>query len=324
MSKNLESYLEEISYYLSGREEREEILSEIRSHILEKSNEDGPANEASMEKVIAAFGKPRQVAEKYLDGQPLIASVFRRHLFRYTSLLFGVHLVFIALAAIFNRSFIVFPFLFVPRLGFIEAVLYLPAAFLSDFGIVALVLYFITRSNKEIRLPWPKFGLDLDEVKPAETKALAARIATLIGAGIMLVLTGFGIHLFLKFNNVIFITANFKNFRPLLLARPGQLISLAILVMMAAGTISLFIKAFSASRRLACWVDAIADAIALVMIGLAFRLPFSFLSASDLPPRSLTWMHTSLTVTLLIVALLVAFDLVKNLVRLGRSRLAKR
>jgi hypothetical protein len=37
MSNKLEAYLEEISHFLSGREEREEILSEIRSHILEKA-----------------------------------------------------------------------------------------------------------------------------------------------------------------------------------------------------------------------------------------------------------------------------------------------
>ncbi len=323
MFKNLKSYLEEISYYLSGRKEREEILSEIRSHILERANEDGPATETSMEKVIAAYGKPRQVAEKYLDGQPVIAPVFKRYLFRYTSILFAIHLVFIIFAAIFGRSFIVFPFLFVPRLGVIEAVLYAPVAFLSDFGIVALVLYFITRSGKDIRLPWPKFAIDLDEVNGAERMTLAARIANWIGAVIMLTLTSLGVHLFLKYNNIIFITSDFKRFRPLLLQYPGQFISLAILALMAAGCIAMFIKALSASRRLACWVDAIADAIALVLIGASFRLPFSFLSAADLPPRSLTWMHTSLTITLLVFALLVAVDLVKNLVRLGRRRLQK-
>ncbi len=46
--------------------------------------------------------------------------------------------------------------------------MYLPMAFLADFGVVALVLYFITRSGKEIRLPWPKFALDLDEVKATD------------------------------------------------------------------------------------------------------------------------------------------------------------
>jgi len=160
MYKNLEIYLEEISHYLSGRGEREEILAEIGSHILEKAEqESGPVSEASLEKVIAAYGKPRRVAEKYLDDRPVIAPAFKRLLFRYTTLLFAIHLVFIVFAVIFKKSFVVFPFFFMPRLGVIEAIMYLPAAFLTDFGIVALVLYFITQSGKEFKLPWPKFAL---------------------------------------------------------------------------------------------------------------------------------------------------------------------
>jgi len=57
MSEKLETYLEEISHFLSGREEREEILSEIRSHILEKTEQEfGEATEATLAKVIAAYG----------------------------------------------------------------------------------------------------------------------------------------------------------------------------------------------------------------------------------------------------------------------------
>ena len=68
MSDKLEAYLEEISHFLSGRAEREEILSEIRSHIMEKAAEGpGEFTDAAIEKAIAAFGPARKVAEKYLD-----------------------------------------------------------------------------------------------------------------------------------------------------------------------------------------------------------------------------------------------------------------
>jgi hypothetical protein len=322
MFKSLESYLEEISHFLSGRGEREEILAEIRNHIIEKAErEAGTVSDASLEKIIAAFGKPRQVAEKYLDGQSIIAPVFKRHLFRYSTMIFAIHLVFIIFAVIFKKSFIFFPFLFIPRLGFIEAVMFLPAAFLSDFGIVALVFYFITRSGKEIKLPWPNFGLDLDEVNALDAKTAAARVATMAGAGIMLALTGLGISLYLKFNSIFLISFNFQKFRPLLLPKPGQFLSLAILVMMATGTIVLFIKAFGASRRLACWVDAVADAMVLVMIGLALHQPYTTLFAIAMPPKLHAWSHVSLIFLLLFVALMVAIDLVKNVVRLGRRRL---
>jgi len=324
MYKNLENYLEEISHYLSGRAEREEILAEIRSHILEKAElEGGIVTEASLEKVLAAYGMPRRVAEKYLDGRPVIAPAFQRYLFRYTGLFFAIHLAFIVLAVVFKKNFIVFPFLFMPRLGIIEAVMYLPTAFLSDFGIVALVLYFITRSGKEIKLPWPRFAPDLDEVKAPDGKTLAARIATLIGAGIMLALTGLAIDLFLRFQTIFFVSFNLKKFRPLLMPEPGRQVSLIVLAMLAAGTIGLFIKLLSLSRRLACWVDATADAIALVLIGLLLRQPYAGLFAVHVSPGLLPKLRFTLTFTLLFVALVVAIDLVANLVRLGRGRWIK-
>ncbi len=37
MSKRLESYLEEISHYLGTNKEKQEILTEIESHLIEKT-----------------------------------------------------------------------------------------------------------------------------------------------------------------------------------------------------------------------------------------------------------------------------------------------
>jgi hypothetical protein len=321
MFKNLETYLEEISHFLSGREEREEILSEIRSHILEKAErESGPITETSLAKIIAAYGKPRQVAEKYLDGRPVIAPAFMRHLFRYTALLFAVHLVFIAFAVIFRKNLIVFPFLFIPRLGMIGALMYLPTAFLTDFGIVAMVLYLITRSGKEFKLPWPKFAIDLDEVKASEAKTLAAKIATMVWAGIMLTLTGVAVKLFIRFQTIFLISANFDKFRPLLMPEPGRRVSIIILAMLIAGTINRLVKLFTLPRRISCWVDATADGLALVLIGLLLRQHYSILFAVNLPPRFLAWINLTLTITLLFAALIIAIDLVANVVRLGRKR----
>ena len=324
MYKNLETYLEEISHFLSGRAERQEILSEIRSHILEKAEQEaGAVSEASLEKVVAAYGRPRQVAEKYLDGRPVIAPAFKRLLFRYTTLLFAIHLVFIVFAVIFKKSFIIFPFFFMPRLGVIEAVIYLPAAFLTDFGIVALLLYFITQSDKDFKLPWPKFALDLDEVKAPAAKTLAARIATMVGAGIMLTLTAVAVKLFIKYQTIFSVSFNFEKFRPLLLPKPGRLVSLIVIVMLAAGTIGLFIRIFTLPRRFACWLDVVSDSMALVLIGLLLRQPYAELFAVKIPPVFLPKIRIALTFTLLFAALMIAIDLVSNLVRLGRKRLAK-
>jgi len=139
----------------------------------------------------------------------------------------------------------------------------------------------------------------------------------------MLALTGVAVKLFIKFQTIFLVSYNLENFRPLLLPKPGRLISLIVIVMLAAGTISLFIKVFALSRRLTCWVDAIADSVALVLIGLLLRQQYTTLFAVDIPHKLLTWFHFTLTFTLLIAALIIAIDLVGNLVRLGRKRLAK-
>ncbi len=182
MSDKLEAYLEEIGHYLAVAEGREEILSEIRSHILEKAEtESGGTTDEALDKIIAAYGPARRVAEKYLDGRPIIAPAYKRFLFRYTSILFAYHTLLTVAAVVFREDFIFFPFLFIPRLGVIDALMYLPTAFLADLGVVSLILYFVTQRGKDVRLPWPKFGVDLDEVKKP-SRSFWSRIGTAIGA----------------------------------------------------------------------------------------------------------------------------------------------
>ncbi len=320
MFKKLDTYLEEISHFLSGREEREEILSEIRSHILEKAEQEfSQVTEASLDKVIAAYGPARFVAEKYLDGRPIIAPAYKRYLFRYTTLLFSVHFFMTVVAVLFKKNFIMFPFIFMPRMGVIEAVMYLPTAFLTDLGVVALVLYFITQSGKDIKLPWPKFAVDLDEVKPPKKSFLVSRIATLIGMIVMLVLTDFALYLYVKFHTIFFVNLDFTNPRPLLTPEAGRRISLIVIAMFAAGTLSLFVKLFTSSR----WVDVVSNGLSLVLIGLLLRQPFDSPFAVSVPAALLPKIKFGLTVVLLFVALMVTIELIKSLIFIGRKQLAK-
>jgi len=323
MYEKLDAYLEEISHFLSARKEREEILAEIRSHILEKTEREfGEVTEETLEKVIAAYGPARRVAEEYLEGRPIIAPAYRRFLFRYTGLLFSIHFLFTIVAVIFKESFVFFPFLYLPRLGGAEVILYLPTAFLTDLGIVALVLYLITQSGKDIRLPWPKFAVDLEEIKPPEGTALLRRIGILIGMTVMLALTGFAVWLYARFQNIFFVNiVNFKlvETRPIFMPEPGRRISLIIIAAFAATTLGLFIKLFTTSR----WVNVVSKCVSLVLIGLLLRQPFDNLFAVRIPDWLLPKIKVGLTVLLLFIALMTAVELIKNLVILSRKKLAK-
>jgi hypothetical protein len=315
MFERLESYLEEIGHFLSGREEREEILSEIRSHILEKTEREyGSVTEASLAQVIGAYGSARRVAGRYVAESPIIAPVYRRFLFRYTALLFAIHTLLTLAAVIFHEDFIMFPFLFVPRMSAFEALFYLPTAFLFDLGAVTLVLYFITRSGKEITLPWPKFSVDLDEVKTPPR-----RVWKVTGAAFMTALTGFAVHVFVTCRTIFVLNLDLS--APRLLFNPdvGYRLSLIVLAMFAAGAIAAIIRVFTDSR----WVDLASNAVSLALIGLLLRQPFVDPFAVASLARLAGPIRTAAKFSLLFIALVVAIEIVKDLVVIGRGWLAK-
>jgi len=320
MSDKLEAYLEEISHFLSGRAEREEILTEIRSHILEKAAaEHGETSEAALDKVIAAYGKARKVAEKYLDGRPIIAPAFKRHLFRYTTLLFALHAFLTVIAVVFKKEFVIFPFLFMPRLGVIEALMYLPTAFLADLGLVAVVLYFITQSGKDVQIPWPRFAVDLDEVKPPTKSFWTSRIATAVGAVVMLAVTDFALYLFSRNHTIFFVNLDWTDPQPLFTPDAGRRLSMIVIAMFAVSTMALFAKLFTRSR----WVDATSNVVSLALIGLLLRQPFDGLFAVSVPEQFLPKIRFGVKFALLFIALMITIDLIKNLAMIGRRRFAR-
>ena len=187
MLENLESYLQEISRYLPVKEGGDEIIAEIRNHILEKAErQSGEATEESVRTVIASYGRPQDVASPYVEGSEIIAPVFRRHLFRYTWMLFAVHAALTALAIGLDVDIVMFPFFLIPRMPTAAALLYLPMAWLADFGLVAFVLFIVTQKSRRPALPWLRIfrGRPLGRPKPS---ALAWRLVLLAAALFLLI-----------------------------------------------------------------------------------------------------------------------------------------
>jgi len=68
MDRNLKNYLEEIDHYLILSEGKKEVLTEIESHILEKTEKSfGKMSEENIQKTINLFGSAKEVAEKYIE-----------------------------------------------------------------------------------------------------------------------------------------------------------------------------------------------------------------------------------------------------------------
>jgi hypothetical protein len=320
MSDKLDAYLEEISHFLSGRAEREEILAEIRSHIAEKAAEGpGEFGDAAIDRAIAAYGPARRVAERYIEDKPIIAPAYRRFLVRYTSILFAAHAALTVAAVAFKQDFVLFPFIYMPRLGAFTALMYLPTAFLADLGIVALVLFAITQSGKDVRLPWPKFGLDLDEVRPPSgTKYWAGRIATAFGALVNLAIADFLLYVLARRQTVFFVGFKWRTAAPIFTPGPGRLISIVVIAMFALSALALLVKLFTRSR----WVDIASNAVSLGLVGVLLAQPFEGLFAVPVADRLLRWLKPTLTLTLLFIALMIAIDLVKHIVVVSRRKMA--
>lgn len=319
MSEKLEAYLEEISHFLSGRDEREEILREIRSHLLEKAAAGaGSPDDAAIEKAVAAFGPARRVAERYVDDRPIIAPAYKRYLFRYTSILFAAHAALTVFAVVFKKEFVMFPLVYMPKLGVIQALMYLPTAFLADLGIVAVILYFITQRGKDVRLPWPKFGIDLDEIKPPRN-LFWRRFGIAVGAVVMLALTDLALYVFSRYGTIFLFKRGAADFQPLLTPEAGRRVSLVIIGLFAVSTMSLLVKLFSSSR----WVDVAARTLSLGLLGLLLNQPLDAIIAVPISEPALRAFKYTVTFSLLFVALMTAIELVKSIVVLSRKKLSR-
>ncbi len=261
----LERYLDQISHYLAAEPGAREILAEIRSHIVEKAEaESGRTDPDAIRRAIAAYGTPREVAGKYLEGQAVIAPEFRAYLFRYTAILAAIHICVAAVGFAFHASIFAFPFFFIPKMNLAEAILYIPMAVIYDFGLVALLLYLVTRSRRDARLPWPRAGrIPRDGsgsvLKPPRLRGLVVHLA------VFAVLLFF----FIRFHTIFWYSTNGETPRMLLNPASSVLYSLLFLAMMACRTCEYAVRFVVNS----VWVRLVTDGLILALLWVVWNIP---------------------------------------------------
>ena len=312
MYEKLEKYLEEIGRYLATSKEKKEILTEIKSHLLEKTvQESGEVTEEALTRAIQAYGSPRQVAEKYMEGYQIIAPGFKGHLIRYTAILFAFHFILILLSLIFKTSMTVLPFFYIPRIDSFQALFYLPMAFIYDLGLAGIILYFATQSQKDIRLPWPKFKLNwqkMIEKRQAKSKAIPLIFMSLGYAAL--------VWIYLRYGAFFFKTIDFQRAQPLLTPIASKWYSLALLALLGIGLAAYALKFFFTSE----WVNLLRSGGQLVILGIIINRPI------DDPFVEFVYLDLQIIVNIIIavVALLIAVDFLKSLIILGRKALMKK
>ncbi|MBN2246431.1 MAG: hypothetical protein JW755_11375 [Candidatus Aminicenantes bacterium] len=310
MYKKLDQYLEELGHYLDSKEGTGDILSEIKSHILEKTeHEFGEINEENLGKIIETYGHPARVAEKYLEGIQIISPVFKKHLFYYSGLLFLVHFVMTLWAWFSQTTITVFPLFFIPRFDDFQTILYLPMAFIFDVGLVGMILYFITQKNKSIRLPWPVF------LKKFETRAVEKKSRNkLIYFILMMVLFGVLLFVFLKFQSLFFVSVD-ENIESLLDSRASIFSSICLLLLIAAEAVASLIRYLRDSD----WVLLIKNAFVLLVFWAVWNYPGEIVFKKDTDFD----LMTGGTILLAFLTVIAVVNFIESLIRLMVKRRVK-
>jgi len=309
MYANLERYLDEISHYLVLRHGAEDVLAEIRSHILEKaSQEQGSVSEESLGRVIAGYGSPRRVAERYVEGESLIAPTLKKYLFQYTAIVFVIHMAFTLVALFLKSRLIVFPFLYIPRMTSAADLFYLPTAFIYDLGLVGIFLYFVTQAREDIRLPWFHLHFRLPAIPEAETTKPKIHFLVFMLAGFAAVVA-----VYVRFETLFVFGVGPEGPQSLFSPAVSHWYSLGVLALIAVG-IGGYAALFYFRLE---WVEVVKNTLCLLIAGVINIYPL------ESGPTRLPFLseRTFGTLFVAVVALSSAIGLIKNLFLVSRRLL---
>jgi len=268
MDINLKNYLAEIDHYLILKEGKREVLEEIESHILDKTERDfGELSEENILATINTFGTAQKVAEKYAEGYQIISPAYKNYLFRYTWLLFALHYLLKLVSYFFDMAFNFTALGVSIRIRHLfQLVSEAPSTWIYSFGIVALVLYFITQSEKEVNLIWPEFVRNRFKVKTVPLSKPS--ITKVIVFGVLLLVA---IYINNRYNTLFFMTVNLKDtptplFAPLFSQFMSQLVISLLLFELVCSLLPYFIKTY--------WIDMINNLVYILVAAFLLQNPF--------------------------------------------------
>ncbi len=314
--KILEDYINEIDHYLAIKEGKDEILNEIKSHILEKTeDESGEITDKTLKTTIKNYGNPKTIAEKYMENYQIISQVYKKYLFLYTGLLFIFHYLLVVISAFTNHEMVFFPFFYIPIMEansqiWIKLILYLPMTFLYDFGLVCLILYFITQNKGEIKLPWFEINLSrlikkpIKEEKPQKTILVIMFLATLAV-----------IFVYIRFNTLFLLTVGEGKTTPLFKQPVSKWLSLFVILLFVLETMHYSIRFFIDSP----WTKLIKNSLILISLWLVTNLPIKN-ALVDFPYLNL---RAICTFVLFFLAIIATINFIKSLIEVIDSRKKK-
>ncbi len=310
MDRNLKIYLEEIDHYLILNEGKKEVLEEIESHILDKTEKSfGEISEENIQKTIDSFGSAKEVAEKYIEGFQIISPSYKNYLFRYTWILFALQYCLKLISYTFNIAFNFSLLGYSIRIkGIMQLLSEAPGTWIYSFGIVALVLYLITQSEKEINLIWPQFIVSRFKIKtlplyePSKTKI-----------GIFTALLIISLFVYYRYNTLFFMTVNLHQTPvPLFTTAFSQFISLLAIGLIIFELICSIVPYFYKTY----WINLVDSFVYLVVAVFLLNNPFKEIFIQP----SLNILKPFGSFILIVIILGVMHDFYKALISMIRTK----
>ncbi len=300
MNNPIKEYLEEISHYLGEKKDSEEILQEIEAHIHDKLQAEGiEPDEKNIARVLREYGKPREVAERYLEDSHIIRPSYRRFLFQYTWIIFFIHYGLKVISYISGISFSILPFDFSININsWSQLITHIPMTWIYDFGLVALVLYFITQEPGDKRLLWPNLGKFFSHTKIKKRKIWIGWFLLFIFIILFAV--------FLRQGSIVFYNPA-ELIKPDPMQRPDiyRVLSIIVLFILAVETITIFLQ----SRFSSIWITLGNNLLYLTAGLLLINMPADMIFTDS----SLHGILNPMSWLLGIILLFIVYDIICNI-----------
>ncbi|WP_028777474.1 hypothetical protein [Shimazuella kribbensis] len=311
MFKAIDIYLNEVKFYLVSKD-KVDILKEIEIAILDKCERQyGEITEQTIEKVLQNYGDPKKLATQYNDDDyHIIDPSFKNALFLYTGITFSLHFLLCLFSSLISDkgSIYIFPFFYIPSLSIYELLLFIPVILLSDLGVVAVVLYVLTRQNKKISLPF-----DLEKLNKSAQKSFVRshNLMLAIPKTLFLLL----LFIILWNNNS---TYQFGKSISLKFANLPQIVVILFFVLIVVELATIWFAYFHSSPYVHVIKNVFHSAVRMMIYGILALQPYEELNKSISSTNA-----TDIGYLFILIALLSAYSMVKNIIIMQRIKLEK-
>ena len=175
--------------------------------------------------------------------------------------------------------------------------------FFYDFGLVCLVLYFVTQNKKEIKLPWFEINLSWLIKKPVKMEKPKPYVLGIMFLALLTV-----VFIYLRCNTLFFLTVGGGKTTPLFKQPVSKWLSLSVIAIFLLETLHYTSRFFIEAP----WTKLIKNGIILIILWLITNLPIKNVLV-DFPAIDL---NAICTLALLFLTILASINFTKSLIEI--------